>query len=569
MWPGRIATVAAVAFVAALQVHPLDDADTWWHLASGRWIAAHGTIARTDPFSWSAPGAPWVNRQWLFDLGLWGAWALGGATATIAIAGTLFAAAYGLAWLAARRHVPAWVAAALVALAAQAGVERFVVRPEAASYLLVALYLYVLDGRPRTVALAALVGVQVLWANLHALSALGVVILGCALAGALAERWLPLPAGWRRRGAAVTPLAVATVGAVLAEVVTPFGIEGALFPLRLLTVIRGGEVTSLAVVEHRPTALALLSPPVAAAYVVLLALSAVALVLAWRRLDVTRALWALAFVALAVMARRNVGLLGLGVLPLIADGIAPAMAALERRKALAAGAATVTALVCLAGTAQVVRGTYYDAAQLTRRFGLGTSALLFPPGAAAYLAAHPPGRLFNDDVLGGFLTWHDPDRPVFIDGRLQVYPPAVFQAFHGALSDVHALEALAARAGIDQVVLYHPAPGRLELASALARQPGWRVAYLDPGVVVLERGGQGAAVVGPSDPIPPQASPLLASVQIPTEEALLHYQRGRATLTLLGERGRDAAAADFRAALRLRPDLADAAQGLRIATGHP
>ncbi len=411
MWPGRIATVAAVAFVAALQVHPLDDADTWWHLASGRWIAAHGTVARTDPFSWSAPGAPWVNRQWLFDLGLWGAWALGGATATIAIAGTLFAAAYGLAWLAARRHVPAWVAAALVALAAQAGVERFVVRPEAASYLLVALYLYVLDGRPRTVALAALVGVQVLWANLHALSALGVVILGCALAGALAERWLPLPAGWRRRGAAATPLAVATLGAILAEVATPFGIEGALFPLRLLTVIRGGEVTSLAVVEHRPTALALLSPPVAAAYTALLALSAVALVLAWRRLDVTRALWALAFVALAVMARRNVGLLGLGVLPLIADGIAPAMAALERRRALAVGAAAVTALVCLVGTAQVVRGTYYDTAQLTRRFGLGTSALLFPPGAAVYLAAHPPARLFNDDVLGGFLTWHDPDRP--------------------------------------------------------------------------------------------------------------------------------------------------------------
>lgn len=562
MWPGRIATLAAAALVVALQLHPLDDTDTWWHLASGRWIATHGTVARTDPFSWSAPGAPWVNRQWLFDLGLWHAWTLGGAAAAIVVAATLFATAYALAWLLVRRHLPAWAAAALVTLAAQSGVERFVVRPEAASYALVALYLWVLDGRPRTGALAALVAVQALWANLHALSVLGVVVLGCATAGALVERW-------RRREAPALPLALATAGAALAETATPFGLEGALFPLRLLTVIRGGEVTSLAVIEHRPAALGELSPPVAAAFVALLALAVVALVVGRRRLDARRVLWAAAFVALGLMARRNVGLVGLGALPLIADGLAPLVATLERRRPLALGAAALTTLVCVAGTVQVVRGAYYDDALLTRRFGLGTSALLFPPGAAAYLAAHPPGRLFNDDVLGGFLLWHDPDRPVFIDGRLQVYPPEVFRIFHQALSDVRVLQGLAERTGVDTVALYHPAPGRLELAVALARQPGWRVAYVDPGVVVLERGRGDAPVVGPTDPIPPQAGPIVAGVQTPTEEALLHYQRGRATLLLLGEPGRTAAAADFAAALRLRPDLADAAQGLRLATGRP
>src|SRR6185295_15215817 len=89
---------------------------------------------------------------------------------------------------------------------------------------------------------AALVLVQVLWANCHALSVLGIVVLGSELAGALGSAWLPAP--WRtagRRGPGeVRALAWATAGGVVAEALTPFGVAGALFPLRLLTVLRGG-----------------------------------------------------------------------------------------------------------------------------------------------------------------------------------------------------------------------------------------------------------------------------------------------------------------------------------------
>src|SRR5439155_246019 len=219
------AAATALLLVVALQVHTLDDPDTWWHLASGRLIAAERAVARADPFSFTAPGAPWINRQWLFDLAAYGTWRAGGPAGPILLAAALFTAAFATLYALARRRLPAWGAAALVVLAAQAAVERFTVRPEAATFLLLATYLLVLDRASLGLrALVALVVLQAVWANLHALSVLGLVVLGAELVSAAAARWLPLPAGGRsasRRDArAVARLAAATAAAIAAEAAT-------------------------------------------------------------------------------------------------------------------------------------------------------------------------------------------------------------------------------------------------------------------------------------------------------------------------------------------------------------
>ena len=57
----------------------------------------------------------------------------------------------------------------------------------------------------------------------------------------------------------------------------------------------------------------------------------------------------------------------------------------------------------------------------------------------------------------------------------------------------------------------------------------------------------------------------VAPWRLPAEEATTHYQRGRAILTLFGRGGATAALADFEAALRLQPGLADASEGRRRA----
>src|SRR5262249_30318463 len=199
--------------------------------------------------------------------------------------------------------------------------------------------------------------------------------------------------------------------AAAAEAATPFGLRGALFPFRLLTVIRGGEVTSPAIIEHLPPTLATLSPVAAFGLVALLALASASMIVSWRRWRLDHLALAIVFTVLALLARRNVALLGFGVLPLVAAGLGPWAWMLDRwlrrRRALAAVAEVGLAGLLIVPTVRLVTDDWYrGTAHLTRTFGLGRSNLLFSPGASDWLAQHAPAaRVFNDDGLGGWLLW--------------------------------------------------------------------------------------------------------------------------------------------------------------------
>jgi hypothetical protein len=572
---GRLAPIAALLFVAALQLHRLDDADTWWHLASGRLIAQSHEIAKGDPFSFTAPGAPWVNRQWLFDLSLYGLWQLGGPAGPILGAGAAFVTGFACLYAVARRRMPAWAAAGLTALAAVVAAERFTVRPEAVSLCLLGVYLLVLD-RPLTWArAAALVGLQILWANMHALSVLGLVPIGATLLATLLSG----------DGVRLGPILGATVGAMCAEAATPWGIRGVLFPLTLLRDISGTQLVSHSIVEHRRTTLAELSPTVGSAFVAMLVVGVLSALGALRRSTLGPLLVALAFGAAAFLARRNVALLGFGVVPLAAVVLGPmayrSEAWLARRaRWLVTVPAVAVAAFLFVESWRIVHGDWYREAHLTRTFGLGSSLMLYPQGAAAFLERAAPGaRVLNDDLLGGLLLWNAyPERRVFIDGRVQVYPPAVQRDWTLVLSDPRTFPEIAARWQIGAVVLHHPSPGRLELAAAVARTPGWRVAYLDGGGIVLLADGVPASQPdGMTGPTPAAATPgvsgavemLVAPLRSGEEQATAYYQRGRAIHFLFGPPGYRAARADFEAALRLVPDFAPARAGLAATASAP
>jgi hypothetical protein len=73
------APALTVALAAVLALRRLSDADTWWHLAAGRWIVENRSIPRTDTLSYSVPDQPWMNLQWLFDVFVYGVFRTGGA----------------------------------------------------------------------------------------------------------------------------------------------------------------------------------------------------------------------------------------------------------------------------------------------------------------------------------------------------------------------------------------------------------------------------------------------------------------------------------------------------------
>src|SRR5262249_44805102 len=225
-----------------------------------------------------------------------------------------------------------------------------------------------------------------------------------------------------------------------------------------------------------------------------------------------------------------------------------------------------------------VTGGYYQDAHLTRAFGLGESLLLFPAGAVDFLEREAPGaRVLNDDGQGGFILWRAfPPRQVFVDGRLQVYPPATWADYQRVLDDPASFPDVAARWDVTAGLLPHPAPGGREPAPGMARWGGGRVASLGGGAVgPLADGSPAAPPAGATGPLPAIATfgvarlleRAIAPLRPDAEAATSHYQRGRALLGVFGRGGAAAARADFEAALRLRPDFEMAAEGRRVALG--
>lgn len=74
------------------------DGDVSWHIAAGRWIMEHSQVPRTDPFSFTMTGKPWIPFEWGAEVvyaGAYNAAGFAGLAATVTLAlmalfGTLF-----------------------------------------------------------------------------------------------------------------------------------------------------------------------------------------------------------------------------------------------------------------------------------------------------------------------------------------------------------------------------------------------------------------------------------------------------------------------------------------------
>jgi hypothetical protein len=108
-----------------------------------------------------------------------------------------------------------------------------------------------------------------------------------------------------------------------------------------------------------------------------------------------------------------------------------------------------------------------------------------PAEAVGFIrSAHLEGRMLNDYVYGGYLSWALPEQKVFIDGRADVY------AWTGVLQDYGAWATLREdprvlldKYHIDFCLLPHSAP----LARVMHYVPGWTERYSDSSSIIFVR----------------------------------------------------------------------------------
>jgi tetratricopeptide (TPR) repeat protein len=524
----------------------IDEADTWWHLAAGRWIAEHRAIPRTDTLSYTLSDSPWINLQWLFDLFHFSLHRVGGAHLVVLAGTVLYVAAVALL-LKNLRLTLGPAAAALIGLWVVAIAQgRFTIRPEMASFLFLQIVVLVCATGRRTGGrrLWLLPVVMILWVNTHGnLFVIGAFVIGCYMAATIADRLRLLPLAWRdvTDPSATRRILLTGALALLATLVNPYGLQGVLYPFSLMTEISGQVPVFQLVGELRRS----FSPDnvtfAVRAYqaffffsliVVGIAVGVVVLVAMFggrrrdrggrperrrkkrmagdhdevsdgqaaeqRRLRIDLA-GLVAFVGLAylsTLARRNMALFALGAAPFVGQCLATLghrwLAAGPRSKIRDLSAAVVTAVLLptllLAGWVVASNNFYRWDGQL-HEFGPGVLEVTAPVKASAFVKEQKlPTPLFNDWTSGGYLAW---DRPlaggVYIYSRGEAHDTQFFSDYLARLRQPAQWQDDADHMGFQTVVFFHWWASHRHLLTWLIRDRRWALVYFDENTTVFVR----------------------------------------------------------------------------------
>ena len=471
------------------------DLDLWGHLVYGQHMLHSGAIPKTDIYSWTAQGQPWINHEWIAEIILaifYTAWGGPGilllkmVVGLAAFAVCLRLGAQSLSWPA--RFV-AWAFAALAVVEISYG---FAARPQIFTALFLSLELQWLQQihSGQRLWLLALPGLFLAWINTHGGVLAGFGLLGLA-AGAttLQSLWNPT---WGRSGRTVAAetavgqtwrtvlvLWLAVIVSGLAMLCNPWGAG-------LIRWLIGS------VLWPRPQIAEWNPPPLNgehAAFFIVLALA----VFSWAFTRRKRAWWELAvcaaFAYLGLRAVRNTPLFCLVALALVPPHLASAVARfrqhfehledLGRRADFQKFATGLLALISVG--IGVATFTLHKEHPLTMEVPRSE----YPTGAVDFLREHQlHGRMLTFFDWGEMVIFELPGCPPSMDGRLDTcYSRALIDAhwkfYNGEPFDGNVLD-------VDQADLAL-LPANLAGTAALAQRPGWTVIYHDDLAAILVR----------------------------------------------------------------------------------
>jgi len=456
------AAVTTLLAVVAFSSRVFIDGDTNWHVAAGRWILAHQQVPRTDPFSYTYAGKPWLAHEWLAEVLMALAYAAAGWSGVVLLVGAAAAVAYAMIAAELRLWLRPLGQAIGLALSFSCLEPFLYARPHILALpLLVAWTRSLLAARRAQKAPPlALAPLMLVWANLHAS-----FIFGLALIGPFAlEAIIATPNRVR------TALTWGAFGALALafSLATPHGVQGLIFPFQVVNMkVLPNILEWRAANFQEPTLLE----------GTLLATLFLAL---WRgaRIPPLRLLLLVVLIHMALQHIRQQAVLA---------ALAPLLLAEPFGRAARPGAPA------LSGYREEGRPAPYAAAILIAAASIGgvAGARLARPlirrdnaNVPVSAMAHVPADLarqpvFNEYAFGGYLIFKGV-RP-YIDGRADMYGDDFVREYLAIISGREPDVDQALKRWNIRWTILAPRDG---LVRRLDQTPGWRRLYADPFAVV-------------------------------------------------------------------------------------
>jgi hypothetical protein len=312
----RLVTAVLFLGVFAMAARFPFDTDSWWHLQSGRWIVENQTIPRTDPFSHTRFGQPWIDHGWLAQIGWYLVFDWLGYAGPVLLLAGLVTAAYYFAWLQCRDS-NRWLQAFILVLAATASGIIWAARPQMVSFFLTSVVAFLLyrfkHAHLKPVRSAKIIWwlplVFLLWVNIHGGFAIGFILLVAYLFGETGNIILKTGApaiGWR--GLATLVLVMLVSIAIIP--LNPNGFQMLTYPFRTV----GIEILQQFIAEWQaPNFHEFFLHP----FIWLLLAALTSFGLAGKRADFTDLTLVALFTYMSLLAVRNIPLFALVTAPVI------------------------------------------------------------------------------------------------------------------------------------------------------------------------------------------------------------------------------------------------------------
>ena len=472
-----------INYIFAMYRRDLNDPDIWWHMRNAQFLFQHHGLPRSDTYSFSVAGVPWINHEWLAEIPYYLGYRAFGLVGLKAISFfTLTATFLLLLYLCYQesRNFKASVTACY--FGTFLATISFGPRTILFGYLYLVVLLIVLE-RLRRLGRAPLWMIPplfCLWINTHGSWSIGLIIFFAIAAAGLvggswgrveSERWTP---------SQLRKLIVAAIASIAALFVNPFGWRLVYYPFDLafrqkLNISHVLEWVSVDFHTFRGKLVLGL----------LLTLLVCALVRN-RRWNLGELLILMFAIYSGLTYIRFLMLLGIVAAPVLAKALDFFPHYRPEDETPKTNVVVIAVLLVIMVWVWPRNAQVQNAVEET-----------YPSGMLSYLAAHPPqGNVLNFYLWGGYLGWHDPHVAIFIDSRVDIFEYA------GVLKDY--LDVL----GVDNLrrrpepildkykiryVLFPHADNTNdllnggELVYVLQHDPHWKTLYTDKVSVLLER----------------------------------------------------------------------------------
>ena len=471
-----------------VNTHPIRPHDFWWHMAVGREILQTGAIPQVDTFSYTALGTPYPSYQvfWLMEIILYLVYQAGDAALIVFFQSLVVASAYSIILITCLQQSHHWRAAALgIAFASLLGLNSWNIRPQVITYLLGAIFLYLISrllrGAKRGWAFLFPV-MMVIWVNSHGTFLLGIFFISLWLGQ---EAWdYSLAKIANRNGASASRVIYAMmifILSLLACLINPCGWG----VIEYLQSLFGNSVVQNLVIEWTPPTFETFGGGL---FLVALLLSAIILAISPRRLNFYQYFSFLGVAILALYTSRGIVWFGLVVAPLITEHSLAIVSGVTKNRISHDGSPGNSAInwVFLVVILVVVFLTvpWFKERLPMPEAKAGLISAETPIQATEYiLETRPPGNIFHAMSFGSYLIWvAQPEYPVFVDGRIELYPQEVWEDYLAISNALGDWEGELERYGVHTIMLSPSEQPFLVLA--VQKSSRWLLVFEDQAAVV-------------------------------------------------------------------------------------